>query len=119
MLKLAEGGNARKLRSASRRLRSVSVKEIVDATAKEHGVSASEYAQFRSRVAGRDMAAWLCRQWTGATLEELGIAFGVNGTGSVSNLVRRAEQRRKESRKWSSRQRKIEVSLGLNTQHKA
>jgi hypothetical protein len=119
MLASAEGGNERKLQSTSRRLKSVSVDEIIRATAREHGVSASEYAQFRSNAAGRDMAAWLCRQWTGATLDELGASFGLEGTGSVSNLVRRAEQRRKESRKWSNRQHKIEGSLGLKNQPKA
>ena len=119
MLASAEGGNERKLQSTSRRLKSVSVDEIIRATARDHGVSASEYAQFRSNAAGRDMAAWLCRQWTGATLDELGASFGLEGTGSVSNLVRRAEQRRKESRKWSNRQQKIEGSLGLKNQPKA
>lgn len=119
MLALAEGGTGKKHQSASRRIKSVSFGEIIHATALEHGVSDSDYATFRSRAAGRDMAAWLCRQWTGATLEKLGVAFGVNGIGSVSNLVRRAELRRKESRTWSIRQRKIEASLGLKTQHKA
>ena len=103
----------------SRRIKSVSFGEIIHATALAHEVSDSDHATFRSRAAGRDMAAWLCRRWTGATLKELGVAFGVNGIGSVSNLVRRAEQRRKESRTWSIRQLKIETSLGLKTQHKA
>jgi putative transposase len=119
MLALAEGDNEKKHRSTSRRLRSVSADEIIQATAAEHGVSGTQYAQFRSRAAGRDMAAWLCRQWTGVTLEELGTHFGVSGTGSVSNLVRRAEQRREKSRSWSTRQHKIEKTLGLKTQHKA
>jgi chromosomal replication initiation ATPase DnaA len=90
------------------------VEEIIHATAREHGVEASDYATFRGRAAGRDMAAWLCRRWTGVSLEK----FGVEGIGSVSNLVRRAEQRRKTSSEWSTRQSKIETSLGLKTQHK-
>lgn len=119
MVSLAEGDNEPRHQSTSRRLRAVSVAEIIDATARAHNVDPSDYAQFRSGAAGRDMAAWLCRQWTGATLEELGTAFGLRGTGSVSNLVRRAEGRRKESREWIDRQRKIEHTLALNTQHKA
>jgi chromosomal replication initiation ATPase DnaA len=65
------------------------------------------------------MAAWFCRRWTGATLAQLGQHFGVGGEGSVSNLVRRAEKRSKESRKWKQTVKKIESTLGLNTQHKA
>ena len=42
---------------ASRRLRSVSVKEILAATARHHGVRVSQYTAFRSQAAGRDMAA--------------------------------------------------------------
>ena len=79
----------------------------------------SDYATFRSSAAGRDMAAWLCRQWTGDSLQELGKHFGVEGIGSVSNLVRRAEQRRQKSRQWSTRLSQIETSLGLKTQNKA
>ncbi len=119
MLALAEGDDVKKYQSTSRRLRAVSVKEIIDATAQEHGVDASDYAKFRSRAAGRDMAAWLCRQWTGVSLSALGSAFGVEGTGSVSNLVRRAEQRRKTSNSWIACQSRIEAALGLKTQHKA
>ena len=50
---------------------------------------------------------------------DLFVTFGIEGTGSVSNPVRRAEQRRKKSKTWPNRQHKIEESLGLNTQHKA
>ena len=78
-----------------------------------------QYAVFRSLAAGRDMAAWLCRRWTGATLAELGPSFGLTGTDRVSNLVRRAEKRRRESANWRETSRHIEASLGLNTEHKA
>ena len=33
--------------------------------------------------AGRDMAAWLGRRWTGATLAELGPAFGLDRADSA------------------------------------
>ena len=105
--------------STSRRLRTVSVKEILSVTSMEHGVEPLDDAGFRSSAAGRDMAAWLCRRWTGATLAELGPAFGLDGTDSVSNLVRRAEKRSKESATWQPAARKIETALGLNTEHKA
>ena len=56
--------------STSRRLRIVSVQEILRVTALEHGVEPLDYSGFRSPTVGRDMAAWLCRRWTGATLAE-------------------------------------------------
>jgi len=55
---------------------------------------------FRNSAAGRDMAAWLCRRWSGATLRDLGTCFGLEGTDSVSNLARRAEIRYNESSNW-------------------
>jgi hypothetical protein len=65
------------------------------------------------------MAAWLCRRWTGVTLRELGPAFGLTGTDSVSNLVRRAQQQSKRSADWRMRAGEIEATLRLNTEHKA
>ncbi len=119
MVALAEGTGRHRHESTSRRLHRVSVDEILRATASHHGVDASQYAVFRSSAAGCDMAARLCRRWTGATLVELGPSFGLTGTDSVSNLVRRAEKRHKESANWRETARRIEASLGLNTEHKA
>ena len=119
MVTLADGGSRHRHQSTSRRLRSVSVEEMLAATASEHAVDRSDYAAFRSQAAGRDMAAWLCRRWTGATLAELGPSFGLSGTDSVSNLVRRAEKRHNASPKWRRISRQIEASLDLNTEHKA
>ena len=119
MLALAEGTDRQRHESTSRRLHSVSVEEIVEATAARHGEDASQYAKFRSSAAGRDMAAWLCRRWTGATLSQLGPTFGLTGTDSVSNLVRRAEHRHRQSSGWRKTVGEIEAALGLNTEHKA
>jgi len=119
MIALAEGSDRTRHQSTSRRLKAVSVPEILKAVASHHDVTAEDYARFRSVAAGRDMAAWLCRKWTGATLRELGKSFGLGGTDSVSNLVRRAEARYNESRKWKQTVTKIERDLNLNTEHKA
>lgn len=119
MLELAEGGDETRHRSVSRRLRSVDPAELIEAVAEDHGVAASDYAVFRSSAPGRDMAAWLCRRWTGATLAELGEAFGVSGIGSVSGLVRRAERRHAQSPSWRRRAASIEDRLQLKTQCKA
>jgi len=119
MMALAEGSSRHRHESTSRRLRSVSVAEILTATASHHGVKASQYAAYRSRAAGRDMAAWLCRRWTGATLAELGPHFGLTGTDSAANLVRRAEKRHEQSVSWRNATNEIEATLHLNTEHKA
>ena len=100
MIALAEGSNRTRHEATSRRLKSVTVEDVLVATAKKHGVDHSAYKKFRSQAPGRDMAAWLCRRWTGATLSDLGEYFGLNGTDSVSNLVRRAEKQRGKSRQW-------------------
>ena len=119
MVVLAEGNNPHRHRSTTRRMKNVSVEEIISATAAAHRVDPAEYAMFRSGAAGRDMAAWLCRRWSGTTLQELGPWFGLKGTDSVSNLVRRAEQRYQESPKWRRQTKQIETKLGLNTEYKA
>ncbi|TWT92829.1 hypothetical protein [Stieleria varia] len=119
MLELAESGDETRHRSVSRRLFSVDPAELIAAVAEDHGVAASDHAVFRSSAPGRDMAAWLCRRWTGATLAELGEAFGVSGIGSVSGLVRRAERRHAESPSWRRRAASIEDRLQLKTQCKA
>lgn len=116
MIANAEGGDRKRHQSTSRRLRSVGVDEIIQAVADQHDVTSEDYSRFRSQAPGRDMAAWLCRRWTGATLAQLGPYFGVDGEGSVSNLVRRAEKRSTESRKWKQTAEQIESTLNLKTQ---
>jgi hypothetical protein len=119
MIALAEGSSRHRHESTSRRLHSVSVEEIVAATARYHSVKASQYAAFRGQAAGRDMAAWLCRRWTGASLADLGAPFGLTGTDSAANLVRRAEKRHNQSASWRKAAKEIEATLRLNTAHKA
>ena len=115
---MAGGEERRRHESTSRRTRSVSAQEVIEATAANHGVDASGYAAFRSSAAGRDMAAWLCRRWTGETLAQLGPHFGLSGTDSVSNLVRRAQRRHDESTRWHQRAVDIEKALKLKTENK-
>jgi len=91
---------------------------LLEATASHHGVERSHHAAFRSAAPGRDMAAWLCRRWTGVTFRKLGPAFGLTVTDSVSNLVCRAQQQLKRSASWRKRAREIEATLHLNTEHK-
>jgi hypothetical protein len=118
MIALAEGKDRHRHESTIRRVRAVTVMELHEATALHHGIDRLQYAAFRSAAPGRDMAAWLCRRWTGATLRELGPAFGLTGTDSVSNLVRLTGQQFKVSASWRKRASEIAASLYLNTEQK-
>jgi hypothetical protein len=118
MIALAEGKDRHRHESTIRRVRAVTVMELHEATALHHGIDRLQYAAFRSAAPGRDMAAWLCRRWTGATLRELGPAFGLTGTDSVSNLVRLTGQQFKVSASWRKRASEIAATLHLKTEHK-
>lgn len=119
MIAIAAGKDPQRHQATSRRLKSVSIAEILKAVAAEHDVQVEDYAKFRSSAAGRDMAAWLCRKWTGASLTELGPYFGLAGVDSVTNLVRRAEKQLADSKQWQLTVKRIEQAIGLNTENKA
>jgi hypothetical protein len=70
-----------------RRVSPVSVDEIISATASEFSVTPVEYKGFRSGAAGRDMAAYLCRRYTRATLRELSERFGLSHPDSAADLI--------------------------------
>ncbi|WP_146595703.1 hypothetical protein [Novipirellula galeiformis] len=81
----------------AKQCKTLSSDEIIAAVVAYHVWNATDYAAFRSVAAGRDIAAWLCRRWSPATLREMGPRFSLSGVDSVSNLVRRAERRHRES----------------------
>jgi len=64
-----------------------SIETVIAATAKEYEVDPSDYAGFRSRAGGRDVAAYLCRRYTTATLAELSKYFGLSHRDSSGDLV--------------------------------
>ena len=99
------------------RLKTVRVDEISDAVASYHDVEAKSYAKFRSQSPGRDMAAWLCRKWTGATLRELGSHFGLSGIDKRVKFSATSRKKHAESRKWKQAAREMESTLALNTEH--
>ncbi len=119
MIQLADRDDAVRQQNTSGRLGSVGAEEIIAATACYHGVAAADYAQFRSTAAGRDMAAWLSRRWSPATLRELGPPLGLSGVDNATNLVRRAKQGHKDSPRWRQDATNIERQLHLKTEHKA
>ena len=69
---------------------------------------------FRSGAAGRDMAAYLCRRYTSATLRELSERFGLSHPDSASDLIRRGAKRIEQSSETVRQQKAIEKKLELN-----
>lgn len=67
-------------------------------------------------AAGREVAALLCRRWTGETIASLSQAFGLAHPDSASNLVRRAKLRIDKSREYRQAIDDIEFNPGLNTE---
>jgi len=89
------------------------VETVIAATAQEYGVSPSDYVGFRSGAPGRDVAAYLCRRYTTATLAELSSAFGLSHRDSSGDLVKRARRALDENPEFDRRIRKIEKRLCL------
>jgi len=57
----------------------------------------SGLSSYRSGAAGREMAAYLCRQWIGVSLAKMSAVFRLEHSDSSSNLVRRVKRRAEES----------------------
>ena len=96
---------------AARRLRNVDPERVLDAVAAQYGVLAETFRQPRSGSQARDVAAWLARRLTTATLRELAVAFGLNHPDSVSNLVRRIDRQLVASRELRGIIEAIEETL--------
>lgn len=116
LLAMAEGEgseiNARRLRGT----KALSAQQIIGIVAAHYGVDAKGYREFRSPAGGRDLAAYLCRRYSAATLRELSIEFGLSHPDGSANLVRRAKARLKESAELRTQCQKIERKLGLKTE---
>jgi len=91
-----------------------SIETVMAATAKEYDVDPGDYAGFRSRAGGLEVAAYPCRRYTTATLAELSKYFGLNHRVSSGDLVRRAKRARHENAKIDDRITRIEKSLFTN-----
>lgn len=75
---------------SARRLGNLPMAVVIETVAAFYGTTPAAFACRRSTAAGRDVAAWLARHLTSATLRELAEPFGLGHPDSVSNLVRRA-----------------------------
>jgi hypothetical protein len=92
----------------------LSVDQVLQATAAEYGVEKEDCRGFRSAAAGRDIAAYLCRRYTTATLAELSEAFGLSHRDSSGDLAKRAKARIKTSSQTQQRLLQIERRLHIN-----
>ena len=97
-----------------RRANPVSVVAIFEATASQYAVGADEYVGFRSGAASRDLAAYLCRRYTSATLRELSDRFGLSHPDSASDLIGRGAKRIEQSSEAVRQQKAIEKKLGMS-----
>jgi len=119
MVQLANRENdSQEARRSLRRTRH-SVDEILLTTAKEFGVDPREYVGFRSSAAGRDVAAYLCRRYTTATLAELSAVFGLSHRDSSGDLVKRARRGLETNKTIERRIRKIEKLLSRNPESRS
>ena len=113
MLALAAGANQAKDRRRLRRSRVITVDDVLAATAQEYGVTAEQYCGFRSDAGGRDVAAYLCRRYTAATLAQLSERFGLGHPDSSSDLVKRAKRNVESNPAIKRRIKRIEHELDL------
>ncbi|TWT50179.1 Chromosomal replication initiator protein DnaA [Rubripirellula amarantea] len=114
---LAQSDDDQKRQRTTRRLKAVTAEQIIEETAFYYDVSPQEYVGFRSLAPGRELAALLCRRWTGETIASLSRRFGLAHPDSASNLVRRAKVRIENSKQFRKAIEDIEYNLGLKTEN--
>lgn len=117
MVAMAESEDVQKRQRTSRRMKAVSMEEVIEETAAYYDVDAQQYNGFRSVATGRDLAAWLCLRWTGEPLRVLSTRFGLSHPDSASNLVRRAQERYDQSASFRQAVDDIEWNLGMKTEN--
>ena len=76
---------------AARQLASLDAAIVLAEVARYYGVDQDCFQVRRSGLLGRDLAAWLVRHHSSATLRELAPIFGLNHPDSVNHLVRRVD----------------------------
>ncbi len=108
---MAANDDAEKFERQIRRASVITVADVIESTAKEYGVSPAEYSGFRSGAGGRDVAAYLCRRFTSATLADLSERFGLGHPDSSSDMVKRATKLIESNSEVRKRAKRIEKSL--------
>jgi REP element-mobilizing transposase RayT len=116
MLALAAGEDAGANLRRVRQIKLLTAEKILATVAEHYGVASEDYRRFRSGAGGRDLAAYLCRRYSGATLRELSSDFGLGHPDGSANLVRRAKKQLEESAQLQRDRDRIERKLGLKTE---
>ena len=83
----------------ARRIGGLPLEDVLKRTADHYRVEVASFAWKHSKEPSRDVAAWLARRLTVATLRELVEPFGLGHPDSVGNLLGRAEAAMKQSAK--------------------
>jgi REP element-mobilizing transposase RayT len=83
----------------ARKLAALSPERVLVAVAVYYGVDVSDFRRKRNGHISREVAAWLARRLSTATMRELAGAFGLTNPTSLSNLTRRVDQKLKTSAK--------------------
>jgi len=76
----------------ARRLAGVPLSGVLEHTANYYGVDVASFSRKHNKHPSRDVAAWLARRLTVATLRELSEPFGLGHPDSVRGLLGRAER---------------------------
>ena len=84
----------------ARRLSGIALAEVLKKTAVHYNVPVSSFARKHSKEPSRDVAAWLVRRLTVATLREMMPPFGLTHPDSVRSLVNRVETAMAKSPKF-------------------
>lgn len=96
---------------AARYLGKLKVADVLQAVADFYDVPRDSFSQPRTGSAPRDVADWLTRRSTPATLRGLAPHFGLTHPESVSNLVRRAERLLGKSPRFRNNVERLRTSL--------
>ena len=89
----------------------LSAVDVVAAVAAYYDVAVEAYQVRRSQAAGRELAAYLARRRTTATLRDLAALFGLGHPDSASNLIRKAGRSLAQSKRLQSDLACIEANL--------
>lgn len=81
----------------ARRLSSLPLTDLLEATASHFEVVHAAFTRRRSTLLARDVAAWLARRLTTLTPRELAAPFGLSHPDSVAHLTRRAKRAMRKS----------------------
>jgi hypothetical protein len=104
-------GQAQRDVPQDRKLRSVDVALVWQATAAHYGQAQEALGQRGRHTEMRSVAAWLAKRHTQATLQELAEPLGLGRPQSVGNLTRRVDLALRKSRKLRGTIKQIEARI--------